>query len=68
METPQFIELKSNFGKVIINTNNILHVQPSKHSENYCIITFSEPIFNYKGIEFQISYGEIYALLQTKIR
>jgi hypothetical protein len=67
METPQFIELRSpNMGVLIINTSNILYAE--KSADNACLITFKEPVKNYRGIEFYIRYAELSALLQAKIR
>lgn len=71
--TPEFIELKTSLGRLILNTANILSVQQAKVaggqiSTTTCLITFKHPLNNYTGIEVYLTYYELITLLDAKIK
>jgi hypothetical protein len=67
-EIQKFVELDTAIGVIIVNIDAILCVQKHKFDNNICIITFTDIVGGYKGLEVNSSYYEISNLLRTKIR
>jgi hypothetical protein len=70
MPTPEFIDIKTSLGDMLISTDQIAYIQKAKvaggkESDDTCIINLKTSVAGFSGLVVKYSYEQLRRLLEA---